>query len=96
MRKRRPCVIISNDVANEVSPQVTVLPVTEYQVRKARLPVCVALARGEGGLDRPSVVICSRIRTVDKERIVGPPLGRVDPESLRRIEEAVTRLAHIL
>jgi mRNA interferase MazF len=89
IRKSRPCVIISNDAANEFSPQLTVLPVTEYHARKARLPVCVALERGVGGLDRPSVVLCAQIRAVDKERITGAPLGCVDPDNLRRIEQAV-------
>lgn len=89
MRKTRPCVVVSNDIANEASPQVTVVPVTGFDGRKARLPICVEAAAGEGGLRHRSIVVCSHLRTVDKRRLVGRPLGRLSSQSLARIGQAI-------
>lgn len=89
IRKTRPCVVVSNDVANEVSPQLTVVPATGYDPARARFPVCVDVPAGEGGLDRRSVALCSQIRTLDKARVVGRPLGRLSGATMERIDRAL-------
>jgi len=42
IQKTRACVVVSNDLANEFSPQLTVVPITSYHPRKAVIPVCKA------------------------------------------------------
>ena len=71
MQKTRRCVVVSNDRANEFSPQLTVAPITAYQPRKAAIPVCVDVPAGEGGLIKRSIINCSQIRTVDNARVRG-------------------------
>ena len=61
----RPVLIVSNDVANNVSPVVTVVPLTT-QLKKP-LPTHVLL-HGQG-LDHASTALCECIMTLDKCRL---------------------------
>lgn len=88
-RKTRPCVVVSNDRANEFSPQLTVVPVTAYHPRKASIPICVEVAAGEGGLSKRSVVNCSQIRTIDKARVGNRVLGTLGSDTLDEISRAL-------
>ena len=89
IRKTRPCVVISNNRANEFCPQLTVVPVTTYSPRKAGIPVCVEVPTGEGGLSKQSIINCSQIRTVDKQRASGAPLGTLSSSILQEIDQAL-------
>ena len=61
----RPVLVVSNDVANRVSPVVTVVPLTT-QFKKP-LPTHVLL-RGQG-LDHASTALCECIMSLDKCRL---------------------------
>lgn len=89
IRKTRPCLIVSNDRANEFTSRVTVVPVTEYDERKAAIPVYVPLVEGAAGLRKRSVVNCSQIRTVDQARIRGRPLGKISDSTGRSVDAAL-------
>ena len=89
IRKTRPCVVVSNNRANEFCPQLTVVPVTAHSPKKAAIPVCVEVPAGEGGLPKQSIVNCSQIRTVDKQRAGGTPLGTLSSSTLQEIEQAL-------
>ena len=89
IRKTRPCVVISNNRANEFSPQLTIVPVTAYSPKKATIPVCVEVPAGEGGLSKRSIINCSQIRTVDKQRASGAPLGTLSSSTLQKIDQAL-------
>ncbi|MBF0595068.1 MAG: type II toxin-antitoxin system PemK/MazF family toxin [Candidatus Omnitrophica bacterium] len=68
IKKTRPVVIISNDIANQCSPMITVLPVTERGDKvfpfEAEIPDKVA------GLTKNSKIKCQQIRSLDKARLV--------------------------
>ena len=66
--KTRPAVVISNDIANQCSATLTVLPVTDRGEKVH--PFEVELAPRAGGLLKASKVKCQQIRTVDKARLV--------------------------
>lgn len=89
IRKTRPCVVISNNRANEFCPQLTVVPVTAYSPKKAAIPVCVEVPAGGGGLSKQSIVNCSQIRTVDKQRARGDPLGTLSSSIMQKIDQAI-------
>lgn len=61
----RPVLVVSNDVANRVSPVVTVIPLTSRN--KKPLPTHVYL-RGQG-LQYDSIVLCESIMSLDKARL---------------------------
>ena len=89
IRKTRPCVVISNNRANEFSPQLTVVPVTSYSPKKTAIPVCVEVPVGEGGLSKQSIINCSQIRTVDKQRTREAPLGTLSSITLQKVDQAL-------
>jgi mRNA interferase MazF len=66
IRKTRPCVIVSNDLANRFSPLVTVVPITMQKLDRI-YPHEVSLS----SLDelKNSKVKTHQIRTIDKRRI---------------------------
>ena len=63
----RPCVIIQNNVGNKYSPTVIVATITS-STTKAKLPTHIEIDE-RSGLDKPSVILCEQIRTIDKNRI---------------------------
>ena len=88
--KKRPAVILSNDVSNRYAQTVTILPVTDPGERI--FPFKVPLPAKTPGLTRESKVRCQQIRSVDKSRLLDR-LGKVDSHKLREIEAAL--LVHL-
>lgn len=85
----RPAVIIQNDVGNEFSPTIIVASVTGFSARKARFPICAVVDVGQGGLDRRSIINAAQIRTIDRRRVVRPPLGRLPRDVMGRVDDAL-------
>jgi mRNA interferase MazF len=75
----RPAVVISNDLHNEFSDAVLVIPITDEALFKKnkKLPTHVVLERGIGGLTKDSRAMCEQIVSVDKSKLIDLPLGRV-------------------
>jgi len=85
INKTRPALIISNDVNNQFSDTVTVIPITSY-VEKV-YPFEVLLPAVENGLSKNSKAKCNQIRTIDKQRLIRS-LGKLRPEIIEAVEEA--------
>ena len=68
IKKTRPAVVISNDIANQYAATVTVLSVTGHGEKV--FPVEVEIPLKTGGLAKPFKIKCQQIRTVDKLRLV--------------------------
>jgi mRNA-degrading endonuclease toxin of MazEF toxin-antitoxin module len=75
--KRRPLLVVSSDLFNARSGYVTVVP---GSTRMRPLVTHVRLARGEGGLNKPTMLLCEHVQPVPIAEIeatpIGPPLGR--------------------
>jgi mRNA interferase MazF len=63
---RRPALVVQHDRFNRSAIATTVVVAITSNLRLAAMPGNVRLARGEGGLARPSVVNVSQIRTIDR------------------------------
>ena len=83
----RPALIVSNDVNNQYSETITVLPITGRPAKK-QYPFEVLLPKGVGGLTVDSRVKANQIRTVDKRRLVGLR-GSLLPQHLTQVEKAI-------
>lgn len=86
IKKTRPVVIISNDINNQFSPLVSVLPVSDKGTKT--YPFEVPVSEGGSGVSKPSKIRCQQIRTIDKERLV-KKLGMVDKSLVPKIKEAL-------
>ena len=85
--KTRPVAVISNDINNEFSGTVTVLPLTSKNLRKI-YPFEVYLRKGTGNLPKNSKVKADQIRTLDKSRLV-KLIGGLSKKELEAIEKAI-------
>ena len=83
----RPVLIIQNDLGNRFSPTVIALPLTS-RMGKAPLRTHVPLQPPQGGVRRPSIILCEQVRTLEKARLTRR-LGAVSREALRAIERAL-------
>jgi mRNA interferase MazF len=85
--KTRPVAVISNDINNEFSGTVTVLPLTSKNLRKI-YPFEVYFGRGTGNLPKNSKVKADQIRTLDKSRLV-KLIGELGVKEIKAIEKAL-------
>ncbi|MBI4744810.1 MAG: type II toxin-antitoxin system PemK/MazF family toxin [Actinobacteria bacterium] len=84
--KTRSALIISNDINNQISDIVTVIPITSNTEKV--YPFEVFFSSNKSGLYKNSKAKCNQIRTVDKKRLI-KSLGSITPEKLKEIENAL-------
>ena len=83
----RPILIFQNDVINKFTSTVLAVPFTT-NLRRASLPSCVQVSKGEGGLTSDSVALCHQLRVLDKTRLIRK-LGEVRSQTLSVIESCI-------
>lgn len=88
----RPVLVLSIDAFNR-SPAglVVVLPIT---TRIRGVPWHVLLSPPEGGLTRPSVILCEALRSVSQERLERR-LGTVSAAALQAVQERLRILLNL-
>jgi mRNA interferase MazF len=84
----RPVVVISRDSINANSPVVVIVPITDAANVKRLYPSHAHLPNGVGGLRMASVAKAEQVRAIQISRFVDY-YGRIDPDALARIEEAI-------
>ena len=87
IRRTRPAVVVSNDVACRCDAVVQIVPITTLPERALR-PYEARVASGESGLERPSRAVANQIRTVARERIT-TRLGAATPEEMHDLDRAL-------
>ena len=87
VKKSRPAVIITNDINNEYSPVLTVIPLSSNITRVYPFEVLVP-ADSDRGLNKESKIMVNQIRTVDKKRLI-KKLSTVSREIIRKVEAAI-------
>jgi mRNA interferase MazF len=80
----RPVLIFQNDLVSNFSTTVLTIPLTT-NLRRASLPTCVRISKGEGGLANDSVALCHQLRVLDNTRLQRK-LGTVTQPTLSIIE----------
>ncbi len=85
--KRRPALVVSNNINNEFSQTVTVLPITSQPAGK-QYPFEVLVLKDVAGLTADSRIKANQIRTVDKHRLVSFR-GSLPSEFNSRVEKAL-------
>jgi len=88
IRKVRPCVVIQNDIGNQNSPLVIVAALTGAEHIRKPPPIWILVAKGEGGVEKDSYVLCHQIRTVDEMRL-GKIYGKLSKEIMEKVGRAL-------
>lgn len=83
----RPVLIFQNDKVNKATTTTLAIPFTT-NLRRAALPSCVQVAKGEGGLIAESVLLCHQLRAVDETRL-NHKLGKVSEIVMAEVEICV-------
>ncbi|MGB3652601.1 MAG: type II toxin-antitoxin system PemK/MazF family toxin [Rivularia sp. (in: cyanobacteria)] len=87
MDKRRPVLIVSNDVNNKAATTLTILPITSNVSRI--YPFEVLLNPEVSGLTKASKVQAQQVRTISKQRIIGEVIGSLNEEIMLLIDAAL-------
>lgn len=88
----RPGLVVSADLINQgPAGLVVVLPVTRTE---RGIPFHVEVARGEGGLNARSFILCDQIRSVASNRL-SRRLGCVSEQTLSEVEQRIRILLEL-
>jgi mRNA interferase MazF len=86
--KARPCVVIQNDVGNKFSSVFVVAAITDVEHVPKRYPVDVYVKKGEGGLEKDSVVQCNLLRCVSEKRLISK-YGHFSLAIMQEVDQAL-------
>ena len=86
--KKRPAVVVSINLRNELSRTVLVVPFTS-DLSNGETPTRILVKAGEGGLEADSLATCDLILAVRKTYLDQGPYGRVSSASLQRIQQGI-------
>lgn len=92
VQKTRPAVVVTNNIYNLHNWVVVVMPLTSHDTAEYDQ---VMLDPPEGGLTSKSVTLPDQIRAVDRRRLV-KRLGRVNPDTLRKIDRSLRIVLDLL
>jgi len=84
---RRPVLVFQDDRLIPATLTVIVIPLTT-NLRLQKLPTCVLIPQGEGGLRQDSIAICHQMRALDKQGLV-ENWGTIPPQRLLIVERVV-------
>ncbi|NES86464.1 MAG: type II toxin-antitoxin system PemK/MazF family toxin [Moorea sp. SIO2B7] len=87
MAKRRPVLIVSNNINNRVSSTITVLSLTSNVSRV--YPFEVLLESSVSGLPKDSKVQAQQFRTISKQRLEGDVVGCLDDDLMKLVDLAL-------
>lgn len=87
IQKRRPAVILQNNIGNRYGA-TTIVAAISSQFDTRLYPTEVYIEPHEGGLEKPCVVLLNQVRTVDKRRLT-KRLGMLSTEKMRKVDQAL-------
>ncbi len=67
--KKRPALIIQNNIGNKYSPVTIIAPITSKKFTR-EFPTNVEISSNDSGLEKDSTILLNQIRTIDKSRII--------------------------
>lgn len=89
-----PHVVVQNNVFNASRINTVIVCALTSNVKRARVPGNVLLEKGEANLPKQSVVLVSRIFTVDKSQL-GEFIGILEERRVKQIIEGIHLMTEI-
>jgi mRNA interferase MazF len=86
---RRPVVVVSSDLLNQLPLVVSVVPGTRTARASIPYPWNVAVPAGQAGLTSETTFLTFQVRALDHSRFRDPPIGSMDPKFMQDIEIAL-------
>jgi mRNA interferase MazF len=85
-----PVVVVQNEIGNEHSPTVIVVPINLNTCVK-KIPTHVLLDEGDNpsvNIRRPGIILAEQIRTIDKGRLISK-IGKLPNRKMKEVNEAI-------
>lgn len=86
LHKKRPALIISNNVVAQETPHVIIIPTSSQVPKPVRIEM-VPVGEKEG-LKKPSILLPIFIKSIDQRRLI-KRVGKVSQGKLKEVEEAI-------
>ena len=86
--KKRPVVVVSPDIRNELTDSVIVVPFTS-NLAGVENPTRVLIPAGEGGLQADSLAVCENVSALQQTFLEQGPYGHISADVLARIHRAI-------
>jgi mRNA interferase MazF len=91
--KTRPCIIVTNDFYNARVPVIQIVPITEWNEKKARILTNVEIKPDkENGLTKLSIADCLQTRPIDYRQRLVKVRGGLGETDLEKIDEALKKV----
>jgi mRNA interferase MazF len=87
MAKRRPILIVSNDINNRVATTVTILPISSNI--SCIYPFEVLVQPSASGLPKASKIQAQQVRTISKQRLEENAIGCLDEATIKLVDAAI-------
>ena len=86
---KRPVLLLSINAINRLPLVVTVVVRTKGENISRNYPTNVRISAADSGLAMETVFLCFQVRSLDANRFPDFPAGKVSPDALVKIENAV-------
>ncbi len=83
-----PCLVVSNNISNEYSPVVTIIPLSSTSLDRIYDFECF-LPAARSGLAVDAKISTHIIITIDKSAVVGERLGFLNKGQMEQVEKAL-------
>jgi len=83
----RPVIVFQNELINVFTTTILAIPLTT-NLRRASLPSCLQIFKGEDEIASDSVALCHQLRVLDKTRLQRK-LGSLTPKTITALETCV-------
>src|SRR6516165_12658293 len=87
-REACPCLVVSNNISNEYSPVVTIIPLSFTHLEKI-YDFETFLPAAKTGLGQDAKISTHIVITIDKSRVVGERTGFLAKGVLQKVEKAL-------
>jgi mRNA-degrading endonuclease toxin of MazEF toxin-antitoxin module len=83
---KRPVIVVQNDIGNTYSPTTIVCSITS--AKKPKIPTHLFIGK-QGGLIKPSTILCEQIKTVDKTALEDYIGSITDQRTLQKLNTRI-------
>ena len=87
-RETCPCLVVSNNISNEFSPVVTIIPLSFSGLEKT-YEFETLLPAPASGLGRDAKISSHILITIDKTKVVGERLGFLKKAVMKKVEKTL-------
>lgn len=83
-----PCLVVSNNISNEYSPVVTIIPLSFKNLEKI-YDFETFLPASDDGLDRDAKISSHILITIDKSNVVGERIGFINKPLMSQVDKTL-------